>query len=106
MHMTSACDPRTQVRDWSLAYSTEQHGCSLRTFYGRAEGRGATLLVVLDSRGRVFGGFIEEGWRGGADGRHYFGNGHPPSLCSQARPHEGKEESPTHTTPLPRLVRR
>ena len=32
-----ALPPRHSLSDWSLLYSTEQHGCSLRTFYSRLE---------------------------------------------------------------------
>jgi len=64
--------------DWALLYSTEQHGCSLRTFYARLEDKGGTILVVLDAEGHIFGGFVSEAWRpsrvGGAV-NGYFGNG-------------------------------
>jgi hypothetical protein len=58
--------------DWTLLYSTEQHGCSLRTFYSRLDGHSGTLLAVLDAEGHVFGSFVAEEWR--HEGR-YFGNG-------------------------------
>uniref|UniRef100_A0A7S3F1D0 Oxidation resistance protein 1 n=1 Tax=Haptolina ericina TaxID=156174 RepID=A0A7S3F1D0_9EUKA len=67
-----ALPPRHSLSDWSLLYSTEQHGCSLRTFYSRLEAQGATLLVVLDSQGYIFGAFVAESWK--LD-KHYFGNG-------------------------------
>ena len=63
---------RLRPCDWALLYSTEQHGCSLRTMLTRLEARGPTLLVVLDALGHLFGAFVSEDVR--ADG-HYFGNG-------------------------------
>ena len=58
--------------DWALLYSTEQHGCSLRTLNTRLDGRGGVLLVVLDSLGHIFGSFVADDWR---PERNYFGNG-------------------------------
>ena len=63
---------RYNLREWALLYSTEQHGCSLRTFYSRLERQEGTLLVVLDGGGHIFGAFVAEAWRN--EGR-YFGNG-------------------------------
>ena len=63
--------------DWALLYSTDQHGCSLRTLYTRLERRGGTILVVLDSLGHTFGAFLSEDWRPseGHSTARYFGNG-------------------------------
>lgn len=66
--------PTYALRDWTLLYSTEQHGCSTNTFWRNVKGQGATLLVVLDSLGHRFGAFVEESWRGDA-AHSYFGNG-------------------------------
>ena len=35
-----------QLRDWILAYSTEHHGCSLHTAYGRLAECGPNILMV------------------------------------------------------------
>ena len=51
-----------QLYDWTLRYSTEQHGCSLRTAYSRLAERGGSLLIVRDVQGHVFGGFASEPW--------------------------------------------
>lgn len=64
--------PTLRTHSWSILYSTEQHGCSLRTAYQRLEGKGPSLLVVLDSEGHVFGAFTHDSWHVGS---HYFGNG-------------------------------
>ena len=64
--------PRHRLCDWELLYSTEQHGCSLRTFHSRLAGHAGTLLVVLDSAGHIFGAYVSEEWEQRA---RYFGNG-------------------------------
>ena len=66
--------PRFGLCEWALLYSTEQHGCSLRTAYNRLDGARGTLLVCLDSDGHIFGAFVTEEWEQ-RDGKRYFGNG-------------------------------
>ena len=63
---------RYNVREWHLLFSTEQHGCSLRTLYSRLAGHEASLLVLLDDRQHTFGAFVAEPWEAGGG---YFGNG-------------------------------
>ena len=66
--------PTHALRDWVLRYSTECHGCSLRTAYSRlAHCAGPTLLMVLDSEGHRFGGFATQPWT--PDSHRYFGTG-------------------------------
>ncbi|KAL1526195.1 hypothetical protein AB1Y20_014921 [Prymnesium parvum] len=72
LQLRRALPTRFMLSDWNLLYSTDHHGCSLRTFYSRLERAGATVLVVLDSQGHIFGAFASESWK--LD-RHYFGNG-------------------------------
>jgi hypothetical protein len=68
--------PRFGLCDWALLYSTEQHGCSLRTCYSRLDGSCGTLLVCLDGEGHIFGSFVTEEWTDvHRDGKRYFGNG-------------------------------
>ena len=64
--------PALAIRDWRLIYSTEQHGCSLRTAYHRLARSGPTMLAVLDTRGHCFGCFASEPW---APAHRYFGTG-------------------------------
>jgi len=80
--LRSALPSRLAVRDWLLAYSTEQHGCSIRTFYNRVERKGPTTLLVLDGQGHIFGAFVSESWR---MGQHYFGNGE--TFLFEVHPH-------------------
>jgi len=70
--VSQALPARLAIKDWVLVYSTDQHGYSLRTFLARAERASSTLLLVLDSGGAVFGGFVSQPWR---KGHHYFGTG-------------------------------
>lgn len=45
---------------WTLLYSMDQHGISLNTLYQNAANRGPALLVIKESSGRLFGGFVTE----------------------------------------------
>lgn len=57
----------------SLTYGSSQHGTSLQTLYRRAQERGgASLLVVADDNGGLFGCFSPVTWRSSL---HPFGTG-------------------------------
>jgi len=56
--------PRCAGKTWRLLFSTSQHGYSLATLYSRVRGHGPTMLLVLDDRGCVFGGFASRDWSG------------------------------------------
>eukprot|EP00698_Gefionella_okellyi_P024628 TRINITY_DN8765_c0_g1_i2.p1 TRINITY_DN8765_c0_g1~~TRINITY_DN8765_c0_g1_i2.p1 ORF type:complete len:561 (-),score=93.11 TRINITY_DN8765_c0_g1_i2:44-1726(-) len=58
--------------DWVLLYSTAQHGISMNTFYRNVAEAGATLLVLEDLKGRIFGGMAPEAWR---KSEKYYGMG-------------------------------
>ena len=72
LFLRSAIPLRHRPCDWALLYSTEQHGCSLRTAYSRLAGSGPSLLIVRDAGGQIFGGFASDSWRVSPS---YFGNG-------------------------------
>ena len=73
VQLTAQLPPALALRDWHLRYSTECHGCSLRTMYQRcAHAAAPTILVVLDAQGARFGGFATERW---APGARYCGTG-------------------------------
>ncbi|KAH8926239.1 TLD-domain-containing protein [Atractiella rhizophila] len=66
-------------RDWTIVYSSEQHGISLHTLYNRVksetrnDGQGNGLvLAVRDTSEHVFGAFVNEGFKLSRD---YYGNG-------------------------------
>ena len=76
MRLRAELPLRFNLCAWCLLFSTDQHGCSLRTLYNRVEGRDGTLLVVLDGQGQIFGAFVSEPWQPSFIGqRAYFGNG-------------------------------
>lgn len=51
---------RLGIKDMRLLYSTEQHGCSLRTAFHLIEGKGPCVVIVLDVNGHIFGAFCSE----------------------------------------------
>ncbi|KAL2918286.1 oxidation resistance protein 1 [Polyrhizophydium stewartii] len=74
-----------ESRRWRLAFSTDQHGMSLRTLFDRARaaasghghghahhGHTPVLLAIQDSHGAVFGAFLSEP---PAHKKGYYGNG-------------------------------
>ncbi|KAF5353220.1 hypothetical protein D9756_007796 [Leucocoprinus leucothites] len=75
-------------RSWSLVYSLDQHGISLKTLYANCEtasaaslrSRSATkingmLFVVKDSDGMVFGVWMGDGLRMSRGNEKYYGSG-------------------------------
>ena len=70
--VTSELPRALQLRAWELRYSTDRHGFSLRDAYRRLAGSGPTVIAVLDTEGRCFGGFASHTW---AVQRGYFGTG-------------------------------
>lgn len=64
--------PAMALRDWRLRYSTEHHGCSLRTAFHRLAGAGPTVLLVLDAAGHTFGAYASEAWQ---PAQRYYGTG-------------------------------
>lgn len=57
---------------WSLIYSTDRDGISLRTFYKNLEPCRASIIFFEDSQGFVFGGFASGVWELGVQ---YTGSG-------------------------------
>lgn len=57
----------------NLLYSTDQHGMSLRTLYNRVRTASPTLVVIRDTRGRVFGCYGAQPWKSSAT--RYYGSG-------------------------------
>lgn len=67
---------RLQGKVAKLAFSTSQHGYSLSTLYNCAKHypQAASLVVLQDKEGQVFGGFAPRSWHSSTDGG-YFGSG-------------------------------
>jgi hypothetical protein len=57
---------------WNLVYSLARHGATLETMLSRCKGVPATMLVVQDQNGFVFGSFSAEPWKFSTS---YYGNG-------------------------------
>ena len=70
-------------RTWTLLYSLDQHGISLKTLYARcAAHAGGALLVVRDGSDALFGAWMGEGIRPSKGA--YFGSGEScvlPAVC-------------------------
>jgi len=64
-----------------LLYTTEEHGCSMTTFFARVERHEPTIMIVKSTCGDVFGAYCSTNWKernakdphGGRQG--YFGTG-------------------------------
>mmetsp|Transcript_31240 Transcript_31240/g.72854 ORF Transcript_31240/g.72854 Transcript_31240/m.72854 type:complete len:337 (+) Transcript_31240:61-1071(+) len=77
---------------WKLIYSPRVHGVSLKTFYRQSRSfAGATLILIEDMNGTVFGGFASHPWQVSHSKLHYghpscfvFTDGHPKSESSDS----------------------
>jgi len=49
--------------EWVMRYSPKAHGVSLSTLYRNMADREKTVIIVLDSEARIFGGFAPACWR-------------------------------------------
>jgi hypothetical protein len=56
-----------------MLYSNFEHGASLRQFYSRTDGCKASVLIIQDELGHVFGAFASEGWK--RDPKRSYGTG-------------------------------
>lgn len=80
MELRSLLPPRLQLTEtWQCIYNLDQHGVSLGTLYAKCHEyrdklgeRPGFVLVVQDSRGSIFGAFVNEYFR---PSKSYFGNG-------------------------------
>ena len=61
-----------KCRPWTLLFSTASDGTSMKTFYRRNKDWLATVIVIKDTNGNVFGGYASSTW---APHESYFGTG-------------------------------
>lgn len=66
--------PRSlQLTDWQLVFSARESGCSLSAFYRKMSlDPAATILLLRDKRGAVFGCFASKAWE---LSDRFYGNG-------------------------------
>jgi len=53
---------RHHDEQFELAYGTDKHGISIRTFFSRLAGRSPCFLVIKDDRYNVFGAYTSDPW--------------------------------------------
>ena len=58
----NALPGRFGFRPWTLIYSTDKHGFSLRTFYTNASQWKCSIIFFEDTKGHVFGGYASDTW--------------------------------------------
>ena len=66
--------PVLRQKRWRLLFTTEDHGCSIKTLLERSAGRGPTVVLVRDRKRHVFGAFAAEAWRREPE-PHFYSNG-------------------------------
>ena len=64
---------RFQESALKLLYSTELHGISLHTLYHKGAKTSPTLVVIRDTRNRIFGCYATQAWKSSAT--RYYGSG-------------------------------
>lgn len=68
----SKLTPLMRIREWDVVFSTDSDGVSFHTFYFTILKYNPTMIVVKDTKGRVFGGFVTEKWH---PGKRFYGTG-------------------------------
>jgi len=73
LKLLSFCMPRRfQNCNWSLLYSTNDHGISIHTFYSRVSEKSPTLMLIKNTDGDCFGCYASQAWK---PNLHYYGTG-------------------------------
>ena len=61
-----------KMREWKLLFTINKDGVSYTTFYENVSDRDNTVLLVRDSKGKVFGAYCCEAWK---KTLHFYGLG-------------------------------
>ena len=61
-----------KMREWKLLFNVNKDGISYTTFYSNVKDRDNTVLLVKDTKGKVFGAYCSEAWR---KVLHFYGLG-------------------------------
>jgi hypothetical protein len=64
--------PLVKMREWKLLFTIGKDGVSYTTFYENVRDRDNTVLLVKDSKGKVFGAYCSEAWK---KTMHFYGLG-------------------------------
>lgn len=54
--------PKEYQSKWRFLFSSQIHGESFSTFIGRIMDQGATVIIIEDTNGYIFGGFATDSW--------------------------------------------
>ena len=66
--------PTLRHKRWKLLFTTEDHGCSIKSLLNRAHGCGPTVVLVRDKQRHTFGAFAAAAWRRYPE-PHFYGTG-------------------------------
>jgi TLD len=61
-----------RMREWTLLYTIAKDGISYTTFYANVKDRDNTVILIKDTKGKVFGAYCSESWR---KAMHFYGFG-------------------------------
>lgn len=53
----------TGAKDFNLLYSFTRDGADATTFHRKCDNRGPTVTVIYNSKGSIYGGYIEKSWQ-------------------------------------------
>ena len=62
----------SRIKKWECAFSIGKDGISLITFYSKLKKYYPTILVIKDTKGNTFGGFVTEKWH---PSKRFYGTG-------------------------------
>jgi hypothetical protein len=61
-----------KMREWKLLFTIATDGVSYTTFYENLRDRDNTVLLIKDTKGKVFGAYLSEAWH---KTLHFYGMG-------------------------------
>ena len=64
--------PLMRLHDWELIYSPNVDGISMHTFYQRTKTYTNSILLIQDSKGTVFGAYINDRFK---NSKYFYGTG-------------------------------
>jgi hypothetical protein len=60
------------MREWDLLFNINKDGVSMNTFYQKTKEYKATVIVIEESNGTVFGGYASHKWH---SSKYFYGSG-------------------------------